>query len=105
MSTEERDIYELLKYQPHRYLSTVEIAHGVGPHKEFCRDRNWILAILRRMEVEGWVETNEAGEYRFKRRADETTTFKQALETPGAPLGDTAIISIEDVKDRRADAS
>ena len=54
-----------------------------------------------RMEMEGWVETNEAGEYRFKRRSDETTSFKQALETPGTPLGDTAIISLEDVKNGR----
>jgi len=102
MNTEEREIYELLKYHPNRHLSVIEIVQATGPHKDFCQDRNWMLAILRRMEGEGWVEANEAGEYRFRRRTDETTTFKQALETPGTPLGDTAIISIEDVKDANA---
>lgn len=105
MSTEEHEIYELLKYHPNRYLSVIEITQAAGPHKDFCRDRNWMLSILRRMEQEGWVEANEAGEYRFKRRSDETTSFKQALETPGTPLGDTAIISLEDVKNGRVDAA
>jgi hypothetical protein len=105
MSTEEHEIYELLKYHPHRYLSLIEITQAAGPHKDFCQDRNWMLSILRRMEMEGWVETNEAGEYRFKSRSDETTSFKQALETPGTPLGDTAIISLEDVKNGRVDAA
>ncbi len=104
-STEENEVYELLKYQPHRYFSIIEITHGAGPHKDFCQDRNWMLAILRRMEMEGWLESNEAGEYRYKRRPDETTAFKKALETPGTPLGDTAIISIHDVQDKRSDAA
>src|SRR5678816_2266000 len=105
MSTEEHEIYELLKYHPHRYLSLIEIIQAAGPHQDFCQDRNWMLSILRRMEMEGWIEANEAGEYRFKRRADETTSFKQALETPGTSLGDTAIILLKDVKEGRADAA
>ena len=102
MNAEEREIYELLKYHPNRYLSLIEISQGAGPHKDFCQDRNWMQAILRRMEVEGWIEPNEAGEYRLKRREDETTSFKQALATPGTPLGDTAIITLDDVKKGRA---
>jgi hypothetical protein len=105
MNTEERDIYELLKYHPNRYLSMAEIIQGAGPHKEFCKDRNWMQAILRRMQVEGWVEMNDAGEFRIRRRDEETTSFLQALGTPGVPLGDTAIITLDDVKDERADAA
>jgi hypothetical protein len=105
MNIEEREIYELLKYHPNRYLSLIEIIQAAGPHKDFCQDRNWMQAILRRMEGEGWIEPNEAGEYRLKRREDETTSFKQALATPGTPLGDTAIITLDDVKDKRVDAA
>lgn len=105
MNTEENEIYELLKYHPHRYLSVIEITQGTGPHKDFCQDRNWLMAILRRMEMEGWIEANAEGEYRFKRKADETTSFKKAMETPGTPLADTAIISLGEVKDKRADAA
>jgi hypothetical protein len=105
MNAEEREIFELLKYNPNRYLSVMEITQAAGPHKEFCKDRNWMLAILRRMETEGWIEPNDAGEYRLKRREEETTTFKQALATPGAPLGDTTIITLDEVKDGRADAA
>jgi hypothetical protein len=105
MNIEEREIFELLKYNPNRYLSVTEITQAAGPHKDFCQDRNWMLAILRRMETEGWIEPNEAGEYRLKRREEETTSFKEALATPGAPLGDTAIITLEDVKNERVDAA
>jgi len=105
MNTEENAIYELLKYRPHRYSSVNEIAQGVGPHKDFCQDRNWLLSILRRMEVEGWIESTPEGDYRYKRREEDTTSFKRALETPGTPLGDTAIICINDTKDGQASAA
>jgi len=105
MSTEENEIYQLLKYRPSRYLSAMEIIQGVGPHRDFCQDRNWLLAILRRMEMEGWVEANPEGEYRLKRREEDTTSFKKALANPGTPLGDTEIISLSEMKDGRADAA
>jgi hypothetical protein len=105
MNIEENEIYQLLKYRPHRYLSAVEIIQGVGPHKDFCQDRNWLLAILRRMEMEGWVEANSEGEYRLKLREEDTTSFKKALANPGTPLGDAEIICLNDTKDKRADAA
>ena len=103
MNTEEKEIYELLKYHPHRYLSAIEVMQSAGPHKDFCQDRNWLLAILRRMEMEGWIEANPQGEYRYKRREEDTTSFKRALENPGTPLGDTEIISLSEATDGRAD--
>ena len=98
MSNEETEIYELLKRLPNRFVSVTDISRSVGPRKSFNEDRLWALPILRRMELEGWVEANPFGEYRRKPLADETTSFKKALETPGMPLGDTAIIALSDVK-------
>ena len=104
MSNEESHLFEFLKRCPHRFVSLDEIVLRGGEEEDFCRDPNWVQAILRRMEIEGWVERNPEGEFRLKRRADETTSFKKALETPGAPLGDTTIISLADVGDDRAEA-
>lgn len=104
MSNEESHLFEFLKRCPHRFVSLDEIVLRGGEEEDFCRDPNWVQAILRRMEIEGWVERNPEGEFRLKRRADETTSFKKALETPGAPLGDTTIISLADVGEDRAEA-
>ena len=97
MSSEESEIFEFLKKCPHRFVPVDEIVQHAGVGKDCCQDRNWVQAIIRRMEIEGWVEGNPEGEYRLKARPDETTAFRRALETPGAPLGDTAIITLEDV--------
>ena len=51
------------------------------------------------MEMEGWLESNEFGEYRLKNRPEDITPFKDALSTPGVSLGDTAIITLADVKE------
>ncbi len=61
-------------------------------------------AVLRRMEIEGWIESDSKGDYRLRARPDETTAFRKALETPGAQLGDTTIISVQDVTEKQAEA-
>jgi len=104
MSTEESEIYEFLKQCTHRHVPVDEILQRASPGKEFSHDRNWMQAILRRMEIEGWVEANPQGEYRLKSRPEETTSFKKALETPGVPLGDTTIIALQDVSGEQAEA-
>jgi hypothetical protein len=104
MSSEESEIFEFLKRCPHRFVPVDEIVQHTGVNKNLGQDRNWVQAILRRMEIESWVEGNTDGEYRLKARPDETTSFRKALETPGASLGDTAIITLEDVADDRAEA-
>ena len=105
MSTQEAKIYEFLKRFPSRYLSVTDISKSVGLRKEFIADRLWAQPILRRMEMEGWIESNPFGEYRAKATSEDSTTFKKALETPGMDLGDTTIISLTDVKSDRADAA
>lgn len=104
MSSEEASLLEFLKKCPHRHVALDEIVQRAGLSKDFCRDLNWVQAILRRMEIEGWVERNSAGAFRLKPRPDETTSFKKALKTPGVPLGDTAIVTLEDVRESRAEA-
>lgn len=104
MSIEESLLFEFLKKCPHRYVSLDEISTRAGLEHDFCRDRNWVQAILRRMEIEGWVERDSDGGFRLKALPEETTSFKKALETPGAPLGDTTIITLADVSEDQAEA-
>src|SRR5262245_62034598 len=105
MTTDEAQIYEFLKRFPNQFVSVNDVAKSVGSRKRFNEDRNWALPSLRRMAIEGWIEVSPFGEYRVVSRAEETTTFRKALETPGASLGDTAIICIEDVRQKKADAA
>src|SRR5262245_25577300 len=104
MNSEETEVYEFLKQRPNRFVPLTEISGGLAPRLDCCHDSNWMAAILRRMEIEGWIETNPQGDYRLTRRADETTAFKRALETPGSPLGDTAIVISDGLKKRAAAA-
>ena len=105
MNSEENEVYEFLKQRPNRFVPLTEISRGLAPRLDCCHDSNWMAAILRRMEIEGWIETNPEGDYRLTRRADETTAFKKALETPGSPLGDTAIVTVSDGINKRAAAA
>jgi hypothetical protein len=105
MSTEESAIYEFLKRFRNRFVSVTDISKSVGARKDFIANRLWAQPILRRMELEGWVEASPFGEYRVKASSEDSTTFKKALETPFVDLGDTTIISIGDVKEDQADAA
>lgn len=102
MNTEEKEIYEFLKRFPQQFVSINDISKSVGSRKNFHEDRNWTLPVLRRMELEGWVESNAFGEYRVKAPCEDTTSFLKALKTPGVPLGDTAIITLPEGKAKAA---
>ena len=97
MSTE-NEIREFLKRFPHQFVSINDISKNVGSRKNFHEDRAWTLPVLRRMELDGWVESNAFGEFRVKPSCDDTTAFLKALETPDAPLGDTTIITLSEVQ-------
>ena len=92
------EIYDFLLRFPQRFVSVSEISKHVGNRRLYVEDRNWARPILRRMEMEGWLESNSFGEFRLKRMPEETTHFKNAVGIPGMNLGDTAIIMIDDVK-------
>ena len=100
MTTEETEIYAFLKKFPNQFVTVNDISKSVGPRKNFHEDRNWVLPILRRMELEALLESNSYGEFRLKHQSDDTTTFRKALESPGTPLGDTAIITLGQIDDR-----
>ena len=99
MNAEETEIYEFLKTRDGNFVSVTDISRYLGRGRRFQEDRNWARPILRRMEIDGTVESNPYGEYRVK-GADTNDTnptdFKEALHTPGASLGDTTIIRIQD---------
>jgi hypothetical protein len=93
MNAEEKEIYEFLKQFGGRFVTVLEICQRAGNRNRYAQERNWAQPILRRMELDGFVESNETGEYRA--RGGETTTFRRALESPGASdLGDTTIITL-----------
>lgn len=102
MSTEENEILQFLKRFPNRYVSVTDISKCVGPRKNFNEDRCWAMPILRRLEMEGHIEASTFGDFRVKSQGDDTTHFLKALETPGMPLGDTTIISFQDLQGDKA---
>jgi hypothetical protein len=104
MNAQETELYEFLKRSPQFFVSVVEISKNCGPRKLFLEDRNWARPVLRRMEMEGSVESNPFGEYRLKRRPEDTTSFKRALTMPGFPLGETSIITLDDVAEQLQNA-
>ena len=82
------------------YISASEISKNVGNRKWFNADKNWARPILRRLEMDGVIESNPFGEYRVKARALSETSFRDALTMPGMSLGDTAIITADEAKGR-----
>jgi hypothetical protein len=96
MSAEETEIYEFLKKRDASYVSVGEISKALGRGRKFQKDRNWARPILRRMEMDGVLEENSYGEYRIKGAGIQPNEFKEALRNPGARLGDTTIIRIQD---------
>src|SRR5687767_12158715 len=97
MSAEENEIFEFLKAREAKYVSVAEISKTLGRGRRFQKDRNWANPILRRMEMDGILEANSYGEYRLKGAGlQQPNDFKEALRNPGASLGDTTIIRIQE---------
>src|SRR5262245_52869962 len=93
MNAEEQEIYKFLSAFPERFVSVMDISKLAGTRNRYATDKNWAQPVLRRMELDGLVETNEVGEYRAK--GGDTTTFRQALERPTPmDLGETTIIML-----------
>ena len=111
MNAEEQEIYDILKANGETFISVTDISKRLGRGRKFDEDRNWARPILRRMEMDGLLESNPFGEYRLLPSTASASTsaaskgvgFKQALKTPGVSLGDTTIICLEDVQ--KADAA
>jgi hypothetical protein len=99
MSADETEIYDFLRQFPNLYVSVNEISKRLGNRGRYDRDRTWARPILRRMEMDGMVESNAFGEYRLIGQNGDTQLFKDALKSPGpVALGDTTIIVIDDTK-------
>lgn len=96
MNAEETEIVEFLQGREGNFVSVSEISKALGRGRRFQKDRNWARPILRRMEVEGILEANDYAEYRVKGAEVQPNDFKEALRNPGASLGDTTIIRIQD---------
>ena len=97
MGCDELEIYDLLKMMPEKFFSTLEVSHRLGMRRRSNGDRLWAAPTLHRMHLEGWLEANMYGEFRAKPNGGHTTSFYQALGQPGINLGDTTIITLEEV--------
>jgi len=96
MNAEEQEIYEFLKRDQYSFLSVLEISRCLGSRGRYNQDRAWARPYLRRMELDGLVESNHAGEYRLKEHQAAPGAFIRAVARPGAALGDTTIITLQD---------
>jgi len=98
MNADECEIYSFLKEHANVFMSVMEISRSVGRGRRYDHDKTWARPILRRMEIDGILEANPFGEYRLLAADPGTMHFKEALKKPGAPLGDTTIIKLDDVQ-------
>jgi len=94
MNADETEIFEFLKRYPHVYVSVIEVSKNVGDRRNFLNDRTWTRPFLRRMEMDGILESNPSGEYRIKGGTGNTTTFLKALDRTDIDLADTTIVSL-----------
>lgn len=102
MNADELEIYDFLKSFTNSFVSVTEISKKLGKGRKFDIDRTWARPILRRMEMDGLLESNPFGEYKVRERTPGEVDFKEALRTPGVALGDTTIIRLEDVQKANA---
>lgn len=102
MTADETEIYNFLRDYPNLFISVTEISKRLGHRKRFDHDRTWARPILRRMELDGVVEANPFGEYKAKLKANDTSFFKVAINVPGISLGDTTIITLDDIDDGKS---
>ena len=125
MNADEVRIIGFLNEFPDEFVSVIDVSRKLGKGRRYKEDRTWAAPIMRRMEMDGLLETNNVGDYRVRTeyrdgkgqdkgstatatkastgtKATETKTidFKQALKTPGVSLGDTTIIRISDVQEQ-----
>ena len=102
MNADEKAVQDFLQGYPGIFVSVTEVSRRLDGRKKFQKDRAWARPILRRMELDGVLESNQCGEYRLKANQYQTERFKKALGRPGVPLGDTTIISLDEEIDSEA---
>ena len=125
MNADEVRIIGFLNEFPDEFVSVIDVSRKLGKGRRYKDDRTWASPIMRRMEMDGLLETNDAGDFRVRTeyrengkdqgnqikdqgkgtrstKASDTKSidFKQALKTPGVSLGDTTIIRISDVQEQ-----
>jgi hypothetical protein len=94
MNADETAVQQFLKGFPGVFVSVTEISRRLGVGQKFKKDRNWARPILRRMEMDGLLDSNPYGEYRLK--VSENELFVTALNKPGVSLGETTLISFKE---------
>jgi hypothetical protein len=97
MNADETAVQEFLQGYPGVFVSVTEISRRLGARHKFQKDRTWARPLLRRMELDGILESNECGEYRLIVNANKPTSFKAALTKPDVPLGDTTMICLDEI--------
>src|SRR5439155_27114657 len=96
MNADEKAVQDFLKGYPGIFVTVTEISHRLDGRRKFRKDRAWARPLLRRMEMDGLLESNECGEYRLNTKTSEATSFKAALAKPDVALGDTTLICLDE---------
>ena len=65
MGTDETQILQYLQQYPETFISAVEIGKRAGGRKRSQNNREWARPVLRRLEIDGHLESNEYGHYRL----------------------------------------
>jgi hypothetical protein len=105
MNPEQMRVVDFLRTRSGIFVSVNEISKHLGNRRAFDMDRAWARPILRRMELEGIVESNPFGEYRLVQAAAEETRFKEALAMPGIDLGETTIVCLQEAEETETRAN
>ncbi len=69
MTTDEVLICEYMRKLPDAFVSVAEICKRAAGKRRYVLDRDWARGVLRRMESDGLVESNEFGQFRLREEA------------------------------------
>jgi len=86
MNADETAIYKFLQGYPGVFVSVTEISRRMGARRKFDEDRTWARPILRRMDLDGLLESNEVGEYRLRQKTGEPLPSKKPWASRAFPL-------------------
>ena len=66
MNADEVRIIGFLNEFPDEYVSVIDVSRKLGKGRRYKEDRTWALPIMRRMEMDGLLETNNVGDFRVR---------------------------------------
>jgi hypothetical protein len=66
MGSDEIAIIDYLKQFPKNWSTTTEISKRAAGRRRYAQERDWARPVLRRLEADGHLESNEYGHYKLR---------------------------------------